>query len=318
DDRKALLHGFGVSAGFLGHDLHGLVWGPDGKLYFSIGDRGFHVETLEGTTLHGPRTGAVFRCNPDGSAMEVVAKGLRNPQELAFDAYGNLFAADNNCDKGDHSRLVYIVEGGDSGWNMSNQTIPEPYLTGPWHAERMWHLPHEGQPAWIIPPVGKLGAGPSGFIAYPGIGLPDRYRDHFFYCNFASADGVESLAVKPKGAGFEIIEHEDFLKPTLATDVDFGYDGKMYVSEFGRLEWDGSNKAGRIYTVFDPSQRNTPAIRQVESLFKAGFAKRPEAELTTLLHHPDMRVRLRAQYALADRGEAAIAWFGKALDSPDE
>jgi quinoprotein glucose dehydrogenase len=67
--KEALHRGFGVNAAFLGHDLHGLVWGPDGRLYFSVGDRGFHVETKEGATLHGPRTGAVFRCDPDGANL---------------------------------------------------------------------------------------------------------------------------------------------------------------------------------------------------------------------------------------------------------
>ncbi len=309
--RQALLHGFGVNAAFLGHDLHGLVWGPDGKLYFSVGDRGFHVKTLEGKVIHGPRTGGVFRCAPDGSGLEVVARGLRNPQELAFDVYGNLFAVDNNCDKGDHSRLVAILEGGDSGWNMAYQTIPEPYLTGPWHAERLWHLSHEGQAAWIIPPVGKIGAGPSGFVAYPGVGLPDRYRDHFFYCNYTSNGGVESFTVNPKGAGFELVDLQPFLTPMMATDVDFGYDGKMYVSEFGRLAWDGSNQSGRLFTVFDPKLRDDPTIRQVERLFKEGFRHRSIDELSTLLSHPDQRVRLRAQYALAEQGEKAGEAFVK-------
>ncbi|MDB5336063.1 MAG: repeat protein [Planctomycetaceae bacterium] len=304
--RKPLLTGFGVNAGFLGHDLHGLCWGPDGKLYFSVGVRGFHVKTQEGTTLSGPRAGAVFRCYPDGSQLEVVHRGLRNPQEIAFDDYGNLFAADNNCDKGDHSRLVYVVEGGESGWNMAYQTIPDPYLTGPWHAEKLWHLAHPGQPAYIVPPVGKLGAGPSGFCYYPGTGLPERYNQHFFMCNFTGNGGVEAIGVKPQGAGFEITETTDFLKPLMATDAEFGYDGKMYVSDFVGLDWAGPTKGGRVYTVQDPEIIKTDVVQQVKKLFQEGFQQRPTDELLKLLSHVDNRVRQRAQFALAERGKEVV------------
>src|SRR5262249_57866800 len=117
--------GYGVHVGFLGHDLHGLRMGPDGKLYFSIGDRGFNIQT-EGRTVAYPDTGAVLRCNPDGSALEVVATGLRNPQELAFDQYGNLFTGDNNADHGDAARWVYVVDGGDSRWRMGYQYMNSP------------------------------------------------------------------------------------------------------------------------------------------------------------------------------------------------
>ena len=90
DFRKSLASGFGVHISYGGHDLHGLRLGPDGKLYFSIADRGAHVVTPQ-TTIAVPDTGAVFRCDPDGTNLELFASGFRNPQELAFDQYGNLW-----------------------------------------------------------------------------------------------------------------------------------------------------------------------------------------------------------------------------------
>ncbi|MCM8541594.1 MAG: hypothetical protein NE328_15100, partial [Lentisphaeraceae bacterium] len=130
--------GFGVRASFLGHDLHGLAHGSDNRLYFSLGDRGYNVTTKEGKKLFGPDNGAVFRCDLDGSNLEVVHNGLRNPQEIAFDEFGNLFTGDNNCDKGDKSRLVYVVDGGDSGWRMNYQSMSSPANGGSWIKEELW------------------------------------------------------------------------------------------------------------------------------------------------------------------------------------
>lgn len=302
EQKESLLTGFGVNCAFYGHDLHGLIFGPDGKLYFSIGDRGFNVTSKEGKTFEGLRTGGVFRCDPDGSNFEVVMRGLRNPQELAFDQYGNLFADDNNCDKGDHGRLVYVVEDGDCGWNMAYQSIPSPYTAGPWFAERMWHRPHAGQPAWIVPCVGKIGTGPAGFLFTSGTTLPDRYQNSFIMCNYAGGRGLESFKVVPKGAGFEIVDYHDFLTPIMATDAEFGPDGKLYVSDFVNLDWSGNSLGGRIYRVFDPDKVKSKEAREVKKLFAEGFGKLSTEKLVKLLGHPDQKVRLRAQWTLAARG----------------
>jgi quinoprotein glucose dehydrogenase len=306
DVRKSLQHGYGVHTSFIGHDLHGLRMGPDGKLYFSLGDRGMNV-TVDGRTAAYPDTGAVLRCNPDGSDLEVVATGLRNPQELAFDQYGNLFTGDNNADHGDKARLVYVVEGGDSGWRMGYQYMDNPVALGPWNAEKMWHTPWDGQAAYLVPPVAHVADGPAGFTYYPGVGLPERYQGHFFLADFrgsAGSSGIRSFAVQPKGASFEMVDQHEFVWSVLATDVDFGMDGALYLTDWV----DGWNlpAKGRIYKVSDPARVKDTVVKSVRTLMAEGFGQRSVAELAKLLEHADMRVRQEAQFALAEKGKEAI------------
>lgn len=319
DKREVLHDGYGVRVAFRGHDMHGLVVGPDGRLYFSIGDRGYNVTTMEGRKLVAPDRGAVFRCEPDGSHLEVFAEGLRNPQELAFDDYGNLFTGDNNSDSGDMARWVYVVEGADIGWRMYFQYLED---RGPWNRERMWY-PHKAdaettavQPAYIVPPIINLGDGPSGLTYYPGVGLPERYQGHFFLADFRGTpgnSGIRSFAVEPKGASFELTDSHEFIWSILATDVDFGYDGSLYVTDWVN-GWEGEGK-GRLYRFVDSAHREKAA--ESAPLMKEGFADRPVKELVELLAHADKRVRQEAQFALA-KTENLKLLAGLASDSKNE
>ncbi len=309
DVREQLHHGFGVHINYLGHDLHGLRFGPDGKLYFSIGDRGTNVKDCE-KPIFLPDTGCVMRCNPDGSELEVYAQGLRNPQELAFDEFGNLFTVDNNSDAGDKVRCVYVVQNGDSGWRIGYQWTTAEGIRGPWMAEKMDDPPWPGQPAWIVPPVANLANGPSGLTYYPGLGLPERYDRHFFLCDFrgsSGGSGIHSFECKPKGATFEMVDHTQFIWSVLATDVDFGMDCAIYLTDWVE-GWEKPNK-GRIWKVTYPALAKDPAVLEVKQILADGFAKRTPEELTRLLDHKDMRVRQGAQFALAEKGPASIAAF---------
>ena len=299
DKCDALHHGYGVRVAFRGHDMHGLIMGPDGRVYFSIGDRGYNVETKEGTKLVRPDTGAVFRCEPDGTGLEVFAYGLRNPQELAFDDYGNLFTGDNNSDSGDKARWVYVVEGGDTGWRMYYQYLSD---RGPWNREKLWHPQHAGQAAYIIPPVTHLGDGPSGLVYYPGVGLPERYKGHFFLCDFRggpSNSGIRSFAVKPKGASFELVDSHQFVWKILGTDIDFGYDGSIYISDWVN-GWDGLGK-GRIYRFWHRETPQSATPQSASTLMRVGMKTFKTDKLCEWLGHPDRRVRQEAQFELANR-----------------
>ena len=307
DSKESLSTGYGVRWALRGHDLHGLAWGPDGRLYYSIGDRGYNVTTKEGGHLHDPGAGAVFRCEPDGSDLEVFCTGLRNPQELAFDQFGNLFTGDNNSDAGDRARIVYCAEGGMTGWQMSYQTLEGGYARGPWHMDRIWQTQHEGQVAWSLPPIAHVGNGPSGFLYYPGIGLPDRYRNHFFMVDFKASPAnslIHAFECRVKGAGFELVDLHPFAKNFVPTDAEFGYDGKMYVADW-ISGWNGTGK-GKVHAIYNPEIAASEDIENLTRLMAGGLEKQEAQVLGELLRHPDQRVRLRAQFELARQGRHDI------------
>ncbi len=304
DLRRSLSRGYGVRFSYTGHDMHGLVIGPDGKLYFSFGDRGANVRTQEGGKLEFPDEGAVFRCNLDGSGLEVVHSGLRNPQELAFDDFGNLFTGDNDCDNGDSERWVQIVEGGESGWRVGYQHALLG-KAGQWMSEELWKPRFPGQAAYILPPIANLFDGPSGLTSNPGTGFPAKYAGCFFLTQFkgqASISGISAIRLEPKGASFEMKSLEKFVWNCLPTDVDFGYDGSMYFSDWHH-NWPKSSR-GRIYRLYDPQAVQLEPVREVTRLFAEGFDQRPLGELEELLAHEDRRVRQEAQFAIVDKALA--------------
>ena len=312
DGRTVLHTGYGVRVAFRGHDLHGLVIGPDGRLYFSIGDRGANVQTADGP-IANIESGSVFRCELDGSSLEIFATGLRNPQELAFDDHGNLFTGDNNSDSGDRARWVYVVEGGDSGWRMAYQYLPD---RGPFNREKIWHPHHAGQPAYIVPPIANIADGPSGLDYYPGTGFGDRFKDQFLLADFrgtASKSGIRSLRNEPDGAFFKLAEDRQPFWQILATDVQFGPDGAVYVSDWVN-GWQGEGR-GRIYRFLAEEDQHSPVVSEVRAILASEFVELPAEKLAGYLGHRDRRIRLKAQLELARRGAFDLL-ARAALDGP--
>ncbi len=313
EGKNKLLSGFGVHFAFRGHDMHGLRFGPDGKLYFSIGDRGIHVQTKEGATVAEPDSGSIMRCNPDGTGFEIFATGVRNPQELAFDEFGNLFTGDNNSDSGDKARFLNLVEGGDYGWRMTFQYLND---RGPWNREMLWDEEKAPAAKYLIPPIANIGNGPSGLTYNPGTGLGDRHHGRFYLSDFrggASASVIHQIALDAKGAFFKVKERNDFVKGVLTTDCEFGNDGSLYVLDWVE-SWGGVGK-GRIYKFSDPAA-NTGLQAETQKLIAEGMTQRSDGDLAKLLGHADQRVRQAAQFALAAQGPAAAPVLVKVASDP--
>lgn len=310
--RQSLAYGFGVRYNYSGHDFHGLRMGPDGRVYFSIADRGLHVEKDGKVIVSAPDEGAVLRCEPDGSNLEIVHRGLRNPQELAFDEFGNLFTADNNSDAGDATRWVHVVDGGDSGWHVGWQWLGGPIPRGPWNAEKLWEVEPTVPAFYRLPPIAnpKI-AGPAGLTYTPGGAtiMPKDWQNRFLLVDFrggpAGGSGIYALKNKPKGASFELEETKELVTNVLPTDVEFGPDGGIYFTDWV-TGWEPHGK-GRVYKVTPPGLADDTAAAAVKKLLAEGFAKRPDAELAGLLAHADQRVRQHAQFELAGRGDLGVA-----------
>jgi quinoprotein glucose dehydrogenase len=305
ETRKELSTGYGIRFNFTGHDMHGLAIGPDGKLYYSIGDRAAHVVTPT-NTIANPDTGSIFRCDLDGSHVELFATGVRNPQDLLFTENGDLFTGDNDCDQGDMERLVHVVEGGDSGWRVGYQHAPMGNA-GSWNRERLWLPRFPGQAANSLAPICNIEDGPSGITYYPGTGLNDSYRGTLFITTFVgnvSRSGIFAYKLKPNGASYSVDTASRFLGGALPTDVKFGVDGRLYWSDWA----DGwpKSKRGRIYAISDPAHAQDALIAETKKLIAADHTKQSIDELSALLGHPDMRVRRAAQFELAARSTAGL------------
>ena len=318
DSREQLVSGFGFRNGVNGHDLHGLQWGVDGRIYFSNGDRGYGITTKEGKTLFSSERGAVFRCEPDGTNLEEFCIGNRNPQDLGFDQYGNLFTVDNNRGSGDQSRVCYLVEQGDYGWNSGHENkrtffnaVKLNLRAGPtpidqWTTLGEWRTAFPEQPAYSIPSMEYIGGGSVGITFNPGDSMGPDYKNHFFYC--AYSQGINTFRFIPQGGGLKIDNLTTFGKGGLFTDTEFTTDGRLIIADYVTTPNapEGSKK-GLIYAVENKQYASTSSVKDAATKLSKGFASASVDDLYQNLFHEDMRVRLFSQFTLARKGADGLA-----------
>ena len=245
DSKELLFRGIGGEQH--DHAIHAFSFGPDGKYYFNFGNAGDSILDKDGRVIKDPygrvvnnsghpyRQGMVFRCDPDGSNLEVLAHNFRNNYEVAVDAFGTLWQSDNDDDGNRGVRINYVMEYGNYGYTDE--------MTGAgWQQRRVnledsiplqhWHLNDPG----TMPNLLQTGSGsPTGMVVYEGTLLPETFRNQMIHAE-AGHNVVRAYPVQKAGAGYtatieNIVEgvNDQWFRPS---DVGVAPDGSLFIADW--------------------------------------------------------------------------------------
>lgn len=305
--REIVAQGF---CGFHHHQVSGLTIGNDGLLYLTSGDDDNYVEGSDGSRATVLRTGAVFRCRPDGSRMETFSIGYRNPyRDLAYDDAFNWFHADNDNEDGSKfmgCRIMHVAEGADFGWRLRYGAR----CCRPDEAR----VSVAGELPGTLPPMIKTGRGsPAGLLIYHDSRIPTQYQGLLYYPDVYRRV-VRAYRTAKTGSTFQIDGEFEFFKSDdplfRPCQMVTGPDGAIYVCDWrtdsggaGKLSGDGVN--GRVYRIRWAGTPTTPelSLRGMDSWAKVKAL--PDEALVDALGLPDLTDRVEVRKELVRRGAKA-------------
>jgi putative membrane-bound dehydrogenase-like protein len=279
--------------------LAGFAFDGMGDLYFALGENlgaDYKVIGSDGTTLRGGgEGGSIYRCRPDGTRLQRIATGFWNTFHLTFDAFGRLFAVDNDPDSRGPCRLLHIVPGGDYGYRYRNGRKGL-------HPFTAWN----GELPGTLPMVAGTAEAPSGILACETSGLPPEYRGRLLVTSWGD-HVVEEFSPTPRGASFTarpkvLIRGKDDFRPVA---IAAGPDGSLYLSDWVDKSYPVHGK-GRIWRI-----RWKDAVD--DGLRPAGVRRLPIAKLRPLLGHSRLEIRHAAADALVGHGAKGQAILLEAL-----
>ena len=224
------------------HGRKFIAFGPDGKLYVPVG---VPCNVCE---LDPDRYGVIMRMNPDGSGLEVFARGLRNSVGFDWDP---------------RTRELWFT---DNGRDMLGDDVPPDTLNYAPRAGLRFGFPycHAGttpdpefgkkQPCSALrPPAQNLGphVAALGMRFYTGTQFPAAYRNRIFIAEHGSWNRSRKIGYRVAMVtleGDKAVRYESFVEGWLQGEQAWGRPTDVLVAPDGSLLI-ADDSAGAIYRI---------------------------------------------------------------------
>ena len=222
------------------HGWRYIGFGPDGKLYISIG--------APCNVCDKPGYAQIVRMNPDGSDREIYASGVRNSVGLTWHPEtGELWFTDNGRDMmGDDIPPCELNHAPRKGLHFGF-----PYCHGGDVADPEYGK--QRQCGDFTPPVQKLGphVAPLGLRFYTGDMFPPEYRGQIFIAEHGSWNRSKKIGYRVtlvKLEGNRAVSYEPFAEGWLQNEQYSGRPVDVIVKDDGSLLV-SDDYAGKIYRI---------------------------------------------------------------------